>query len=69
MTQRPDIVTDEHLIFLDALRDTGIINMFGAGQYIMDEFEVDHGQAQSILGYWMETFTLRHGIDRCFGGR
>ncbi|MDJ0957924.1 MAG: hypothetical protein QNI91_13735 [Arenicellales bacterium] len=69
MIERPDIVTDEHLIFLDDLRESGVTNMLGAGQYIIEKFEVDHDQAQTILVYWMKTFTERHEIDQCFGGR
>ena len=69
MTDRPDIVTDKHLIFLDDLRESGITNMLGAAPYIEKQFDVNHGQAKIILAYWMETFTERHDIDRCFGGR
>ena len=69
MTDRPDVVNDEHLIFLDDLRASGVTNMFSAAHYIQDQFEVDYEQAKTILAYWMETFTKRHEIDRCFGGR
>ena len=66
---RPDIVRDAHLIFLDNLRESGITNMFGAGPYVQETFGVDEDQAKTILVYWMESFTERHKIDRCFGGR
>ena len=36
--ERPDIVTDEHLEYLDDLRESGVTNMFGAGSYLEDNF-------------------------------
>ena len=45
--------------YLDALRETGAINMFGASVYIEKEFNVDHKLAISILSDWMQTFSKR----------
>ena len=56
---RPEFVTDEHLRFLDALRESGKTNMFGAAPYIADLFEIPMQQARKILTYWMRTFTTR----------
>ena len=56
---RPEFVTDEHLRFLDALRESGQTNMFGAAPYIADLFEIPMQQARKILTYWMRTFTTR----------
>ena len=56
---RPEFVTDEHLRFLDALRESGQTNMFGAAPYIADLFEIPMQQARKILTYWMRTFTAR----------
>jgi len=58
---RPDFVKDEHLIYLDDLRKSGKINMFGARPYLIDAFpELSEGQARKVLSYWMETFSARH---------
>lgn len=57
---KPDFVTDEHLRFLDALRESGQTNMFGAAPYIAEMFEVSMQQARQILTYWMRTFGDRH---------
>ena len=46
--------------FLDALRESGTINMFGAGEYIQDEFKITKYDAQRFLLKWMETFSERH---------
>ncbi len=52
-------ITEEQLQFLDALRDSGIVNMFGAGSYIQDQFGVTRHEANRILNHWMETFDER----------
>lgn len=53
---RPDYVKKEHLIFLDALKESGITNMYGARPYLMQEFHDLKGEeARKIMSYWMET--------------
>lgn len=55
--QRPAFCTNEHLQWLDELRESGISNMFGARPLLMDEFDgLEELQAYAILGYWMKTF-------------
>jgi hypothetical protein len=54
--ERPEIVADEHLRFLDDLRASGAINMFGARPYIADTFGLDLSASQEILNYWMASF-------------
>jgi len=53
---RPDFVTDEHLEYLDDLRESGITNMFGASPYVKAEFDLDDRTARKILTYWMQSF-------------
>lgn len=55
-TNRPEIVTDEHLEFLDDLRESGETNMFGAGVYLQAEFGLDRKESKEVLMYWMQTF-------------
>lgn len=59
-TPRPAHVTDEVLKYLDDLRETGCLNMFGAAPYLEQDFDFDRGQAKTALLYWMETFGERH---------
>ena len=59
-SSRPSLITDEHLEYLDDLRESGITNMFGASVYIEDEFDVSRADARLILSYWMKTFKERH---------
>ena len=61
MNKSAIVVSDEHLEYLDALRDSGDTNMFGAGAYLEKEFNVTRQEANTILSYWMKTFGDRHG--------
>lgn len=62
-TERPDIVAEEHLEYLDGLRESGVTNMFGAGVYIQETFGVTQQEALQILKYWMKTFDARGGRE------
>jgi len=53
---RPDLCIDEHLTYLDNLRESGITNMFGAASYLQDMFDLPKADAKLILSYWMKTF-------------
>ena len=46
--------------YLDALRESGVTNMFGAAPYIMEEFGVARNDAKDLLLNWMQTFQERH---------
>ena len=51
---------DTYYAYLDGLRDSGLINMFGAAKYLEREFpELGHREAVSVLHGWMESHT--HG--------
>ena len=54
--ERPEIVKDKHLVYLDDLRESGITNMFGAGSYLEGAFGLTRKEASTILVYWMESF-------------
>ena len=43
--------------FLNALRSSGVTNMFGATPYIQKKFNVTKYDAQRFLIKWMESFT------------
>jgi len=42
--------------FLDALRESGEVNMFGADSYLEDEFNFTNKQARNHLSQWMMDF-------------
>ena len=49
-------MTEEHNVFLNDLRDSGITNMYGATPYLEDEFGLNPEESRSILGEWMDSF-------------
>lgn len=49
-------LTQEHIDFLNELRDSGETNMFGAGPYVQEEFGVDRREARAIVQKWMAQF-------------
>jgi len=60
-TQKPKALTEEHLLFLDSLRKSGVTNMFGARPYLLDAFpELTEEEGSEILAYWMKTFGEKH---------
>ena len=61
---RPLKLLQEHLEFLDDLRESGITNMYGAGTYLQEEYPLlNKDEAGSIIHYWMKTFKERHSND------
>ena len=51
---------EEVNVFLDNLRESGAINMFGAAPYVSDAFGVSKYEARDLVINWMETFAERH---------
>jgi len=61
MEDKPEKLKEEHLEYLDELRDSGITNMYGARPYLMGAYpELKSNEAGGILTYWMKTFSERH---------
>lgn len=58
---KPPKCTEEHLEYLDALRESGATNMFGAAGWLHSAFctKLSEKEAKDILVYWMKTFTKR----------
>lgn len=49
-------LTKEVYEFLDDLRESGVVNMYAAGEYIEDEFIMAPNLARKFLREWMESF-------------
>lgn len=45
--------------FLDDLRDSGKINMFGAAPYVEEVFGLERREARKVVIDWMESFNDR----------
>ena len=55
--RKPNKLEDEHLWYLDELRNSGATNMFEATLYLMQNYpELSKQEARDILQYWMKTF-------------
>lgn len=46
----------EYFEYLDALRESGVTNMFGAGAYLEDHFGLSRYEAKDILLEWINSF-------------
>lgn len=46
--------------YLDDLRESGQMNMFGAGPYVQRKFSRTRREAQALVVEWMTTFGERH---------
>lgn len=56
-TKKPEKLKGEHLEYLTRLRDSGVVNMFGAGVYLQREYaDLSEIESREILSYWMKTF-------------
>ena len=49
-------------VFLDQLRESGAIKMFGAAPYVSDAFGVTKYEARDLVKNWMQTFEERHPV-------
>lgn len=58
---KPPALQDDHLEYLDDLRESGITNMWGASAFLHREFcDLSKQESKDILIYWMDTFSERH---------
>jgi hypothetical protein len=46
----------DYFTYLDALRESGVTNMFGARSYVEEEFGLSKAAAGKVLSAWMRTF-------------
>ena len=59
--KKPICLEEEHLEYLDKLRESGVTNMYGASEYLEKDYpELSSDGAQSVVSYWMRTFCERH---------
>jgi hypothetical protein len=64
-TDRPKFVTEEHLVYLDELRESEDTIMYKARPFVEDEFpEMSHDEAGVLLTYWMRSFVIRQQMLR-----
>tara|TARA_B000000609_G_C24179240_1_gene356580 strand:+ start:1685 stop:2092 length:408 start_codon:yes stop_codon:yes gene_type:complete len=52
-------IQKEAFLFLDDLKDSGVVNMFGAADNIMNEFGYTREQSKKLLAEWMGSHSSR----------
>lgn len=50
---------EDYFEFLNDLRESGQINMFGAAPVLQEVFGLGRIEAREVLAAWMESFTQR----------
>ena len=53
---RKPFIKDEHLEYLDELRESGDTNMWGASPFLELKFGMTQAESNDVLIYWMSTF-------------
>ena len=48
---------NEYYDYLNALRDSGVVNMFGAGPYLQEQFGLSRSEARTIVIAWMKQYS------------
>ncbi len=56
-------IEKDTLEFLNGLRDSGVTNMYGATDYIIEEFNVSRKEAVQMLSLWMKNFNKEGNYD------
>ena len=50
---KPDGYTEEHAVFLEEIRVSGKMNMFGVAPILAQTFDISKREAREIASYWM----------------
>ena len=56
---------EEHLKYLDKLREAGDVNMLGSTPYLQQEFDLPRLDAKHIVNHWLDTYVERHPEEMC----
>lgn len=48
--------TNEYWIYLENLRRSGVVNMYGATPYLEEAFGLSKAEARTILADWMRNY-------------
>ena len=51
-------------VWLDDLRDSGLVNMFGAYPLLAEAFSIPKPLARQVCTTWAQSFDQRHGAQR-----
>lgn len=48
---------EKYYIFLEALRRTGVCNMYGASIYLEEVFQISKELSKKVLASWMDNYS------------
>jgi len=51
-----NMTDNKYWIFLEMLRRSGVVNMYGSAPYVEHEFGVNHKEAVAIVSDWMRNY-------------
>jgi len=43
----------KYFLYLNRLRESGVVNMWGAAEYLENDLDLDHKEAKNVLIAWM----------------
>lgn len=47
---------NKYWLYLEQLRKSGVVNMYGSAPYLMDTFDLTQKEAVSIVSDWMDKY-------------
>lgn len=53
----------EGFTYLDRLRETGLVNMFGASNYVVNDLGHDKAAARSLVTMWMKSYDADKSVE------
>lgn len=53
----------ETFTYLDSLRETGLVNMFGASSYVAQDLGHDKATARSLVAMWMKSYDGETSVE------
>lgn len=56
-TRKTTEFEQEVFAYLNALRESGVTNMYGASPYIQSNFGLDRADSRKLLSLWMSNFS------------
>jgi hypothetical protein len=55
MKKKPEFYSEEHASYLSTLRDSGLMNMYGAPHVLMDAYDLTKSEAEAVFFYWVSS--------------
>lgn len=56
LTEDEKVRYEKQFIFLEELRSSGIVNMYGATPYLQEQFKMEYQEAVRVLSLWIKNY-------------